>query len=61
VVVREEALARYPGLRAALEELSGALSGEVMRKLNYRVEGQRRPVRDVAAEFLRTVANGSKY
>jgi len=53
-VVREATLARYPGLRAALERLSGRLSDAVMRRLNYQVDGQHRPAADVAAEFLRT-------
>jgi glycine betaine/choline ABC-type transport system substrate-binding protein len=52
VVVREETLARFPALRGALEELSGKLSDDVMRKLNYAVDGQHRPVAEVAAGFL---------
>jgi glycine betaine/choline ABC-type transport system substrate-binding protein len=52
VVVRDEALAAFPGLRAALEELSGRLTDETMRKLNYQVDGKHRPPREVAAEFL---------
>jgi glycine betaine/choline ABC-type transport system substrate-binding protein len=56
VVVREETLARFPALRGALEELSGKLSDDVMRKLNYAVDGQHRPVKEVAAGFLATVA-----
>ena len=39
-------------LRATLEELSGKISTEQMRKMNYRVDGEHRPVRDVAKEFL---------
>jgi glycine betaine/choline ABC-type transport system substrate-binding protein len=56
VVVRDEALSRFSGLRSVLEELSGKLPDDVMRKLNYAVDGQHRPVADVAAEFLRTAA-----
>jgi glycine betaine/choline ABC-type transport system substrate-binding protein len=54
VVVRQDALARFRGLRAALEELSGKLTDAEMRKLNYRVDGEHRSVPTVAAEFLRT-------
>lgn len=53
IVVREPALARYPGLRAALSELSGRISDVQMRAMNYAVDGQHRSARDVAAEFLR--------
>ena len=52
VVVRQETLAREPRLRAALEELSGRLPDAVMRKLNYAVDGEHRPVAEVAAGFL---------
>ena len=55
LVVRSEALAAHPGLRKALQELSGKFSGETMRRLNYEVDGKHRAVSDVAAEFLKTV------
>jgi glycine betaine/choline ABC-type transport system substrate-binding protein len=52
VVVRDEAMARFPSLRPALEALSGKLSDDAMRKLNYEVDGKHRPVTEVAAAFL---------
>jgi glycine betaine/choline ABC-type transport system substrate-binding protein len=52
VVAREETLARYPALRGALEELSGKLTAETMRRLNQQVDGERRPAAQVAKEFL---------
>ena len=52
VVVREESLLHYPGLRAALESLSGKLSEETMRRLNQQVDGERLPVAKVATQFL---------
>jgi osmoprotectant transport system substrate-binding protein len=52
VVAREDTLARFPGLRPALEELSGKVADETMRKMNHAVDREHRPVRDVAAEFL---------
>jgi glycine betaine/choline ABC-type transport system substrate-binding protein len=55
IVARESALARYPQLRPALEQLSGRISDEVMRRLNYQVDGQHRPVAQVAQEFLKTL------
>jgi osmoprotectant transport system substrate-binding protein len=53
-VVRGEALAAFPGLRAALQELAGAISTATMQRLNYQVDGKHRPVAEVAAEFLKT-------
>lgn len=52
VVVREAAETRVPGLRAALEELSGKISDEKMRRMNYAVDVDHRPERKIAAEFL---------
>jgi glycine betaine/choline ABC-type transport system substrate-binding protein len=54
VVVRDDALTRYPQLRAALEELSGRLPDPVMRKLNYQVDGLHRSAVQVAGEFLQS-------
>ncbi len=55
VVVREDALTRFPGLQAALAELSGTIDDATMRKLNHSVDGERRSVVDVAAEFLHKI------
>jgi glycine betaine/choline ABC-type transport system substrate-binding protein len=52
IVVRYDSLRDHPGLDAALAELSGKISADEMRKLNYQVVGKHRPVHDVAAEFL---------
>jgi len=52
IVVRESALQRMAGLREALAELSGKISDAEMRRLNYAVDGNHRPPREVAAEFL---------
>lgn len=53
VVVREQTLARYPKLRAALDELAGKVPDAEMRKLNYEVDGKHRRAAEVAAEWLR--------
>jgi osmoprotectant transport system substrate-binding protein len=53
VVARQETLARFAGLRAALEELAGRITDEAMRRLNYEVDGKHRRPHEVAAEFLR--------
>jgi osmoprotectant transport system substrate-binding protein len=52
-VVRADALARFPGMRAALMELAGKINDEEMRRMNYEVDGERRDIGDVAREFLR--------
>ncbi|HSB74171.1 MAG TPA: glycine betaine ABC transporter substrate-binding protein, partial [Terriglobales bacterium] len=50
-VVREQALARHPELRAALAALAGKISDQDMRDLNYAVDGKHRSVTDVVREF----------
>ena len=45
IVVRSDTLAAYPGLRAALTELSGKISAAAMQKMNYAVDVEHRPVR----------------
>jgi glycine betaine/choline ABC-type transport system substrate-binding protein len=52
LMVREDVLAAEPALRAALKELSGKFTNEIMRKLNAQVDVDHRQQRDVAAEFL---------
>jgi glycine betaine/choline ABC-type transport system substrate-binding protein len=52
VVVREEAFARHPQLRVALEELSGSIPEASMRNMNAAVDRDHRDVGDVAREFL---------
>lgn len=54
LVVREEAERQFPALRPALAELSGKISSETMRRLNYELDGQHRPAREIAREFLRS-------
>ncbi len=53
LVAREAALEAHPGMEAALRELSGKVSDDTMRKLNYEIDGKHRAVADVAAEFLK--------
>jgi osmoprotectant transport system substrate-binding protein len=52
VVVREATLARFPQLREALEQLSGKIGDDAMRKLNYAVDGLHRTPAEVARGFL---------
>lgn len=53
-VVRDETLKRYPGVRAAIEELAGKISDAEMRRMNYEVTGEGRDIEDVARQFLRS-------
>ena len=60
IVVRQETLAGYPNLRAILSELSGKISDTEMRKLNYGVDAEHRPARDVARDFLQSHGQPSR-
>ena len=51
-VVRADTLAAFPELRKALAELSGKMTDDAIRKLNYEVDGKHRPVPQVAKEWL---------
>ena len=51
-VVRQATLEKYPELREVLRKLGGILSVEEMRRLNYSVDGEKRPPKEVVREFL---------
>jgi osmoprotectant transport system substrate-binding protein len=50
-LVREEALQRWPQMRAAFDALAGKVSAEEMQAMNNAVDGQRRNPADVVREF----------
>jgi glycine betaine/choline ABC-type transport system substrate-binding protein len=50
--VRSDTLAANPELRKTLSELSGKITDDAMRTMNYAVDVDHKPVRDVAREFL---------
>jgi osmoprotectant transport system substrate-binding protein len=52
LVAREAAFQQHPGLREALDALVGKFSDQSVRKLNYEVRTKRRPVVEVAKQFL---------
>ncbi len=52
-IIRQETLAQHPALREALAQLSGKISDDEMRRLNYAVDGERRDTTVVVREFLR--------
>ena len=53
LIVRSETLKAHPLLAQTLNELAGKFSDEMMRKLNYQVDGEHRSVREVAQNFLK--------
>jgi glycine betaine/choline ABC-type transport system substrate-binding protein len=53
-VIRQQTLAEHPEVKNALDELAGKISDVEMRHLNYAVDGEKRDVKDVVSEFLRS-------
>ena len=51
-IVREAALAQFPGLREALESLAGKITEDDMRRMNYAVDGEHRDTATVVRQFL---------
>jgi glycine betaine/choline ABC-type transport system substrate-binding protein len=51
-IVRRETLMRHPAVREALDELSGKISDEEMRRLNYAVDGEHQELTRVVRGFL---------
>jgi osmoprotectant transport system substrate-binding protein len=52
IVVRSQLLSTNPAIRQELSELSGKISDQAMRGMNYAVDAEHKPVRDVAKDFL---------
>ncbi|MBD2521775.1 glycine betaine ABC transporter substrate-binding protein [Nostoc sp. FACHB-133] len=53
-IVRQEILKKYPELKTAIASLTGKISADEMRQLNYLVEGELRDVKDVVQEFRKS-------
>ena len=53
-VIRQQTLQQHPQVGQAVANLAGKISDQEMQKLNYALDGQRRDVKDVAQEFLRS-------
>src|SRR5271165_1669070 len=51
-IVRPQLFAECPQARAAMERLSGRITADDMRKMNYAVDGEKRDATEVAREFL---------
>lgn len=52
VVVRNDALVKFPALSRALDELTGAISDDEMRRLNTLADVEHRDIADIAREWL---------
>ncbi len=50
-LVRESAMQRWPGMRAAFDALGGKISAEEMQAMNEAVDGQHRDPAEVVREF----------
>jgi glycine betaine/choline ABC-type transport system substrate-binding protein len=55
IVARREALDSDPKLDRALRQLSGKLTEETMRKLNYESDGRHQAVSEIARAFLKSL------
>ena len=51
-IIRNDALSRHPEIASALAALTGKISDDEMRQLNYAVDGQHRDPTVVVKEFL---------
>lgn len=51
-IVRLEALRNTSGMQTALEQLSGRITTEDMRRMNYAIDGKKQDATDVARDFL---------
>jgi osmoprotectant transport system substrate-binding protein len=54
LVAREQTEQKFPGFLAALRELSGHITSDHMRRMNYQLDGEHRPAREIARTFLRS-------
>ncbi len=53
LLLRRDMLERLPHAREVLQRLAGSISTEEMRRLNYEVDGNKRPAADVVREWRR--------
>ncbi|MBW4559409.1 MAG: ABC transporter substrate-binding protein [Trichormus sp. ATA11-4-KO1] len=53
-IVRQETLNKYPQLRNAINQITGKITADEMRQLNYLVEGELQDIKDVVREFRKS-------
>jgi osmoprotectant transport system substrate-binding protein len=54
-IIRPKALEQIADMRTALGQLSGRISTDDMRRMNYAVDGEKRDVSDVVRNFVRSL------
>src|SRR5215472_14301972 len=52
-IIRDAIVKKHPEVSDALQQLSGKISAEDMRRMNYAVDSDHRDVKDVVREFLK--------
>lgn len=60
-IVRQETLNKYPQLSQAIAQISGKISADEMRQLNYLVEGELRDIKEVVSEFRKSKGLEARY
>ncbi|MBW4572718.1 MAG: ABC transporter substrate-binding protein [Tolypothrix carrinoi HA7290-LM1] len=53
-IVRQATLRKYPEVKKAIAQLSGKITADEMRQLNYLVEGELQDIKDVVREFRKS-------
>ncbi|BAY07568.1 glycine betaine ABC transporter substrate-binding protein [Calothrix sp. NIES-2098] len=53
-IIRQATLAKYPQLKKAIAQLTGRITADEMRQLNYLVEGELRDIKEVVREFRKS-------
>jgi glycine betaine/choline ABC-type transport system substrate-binding protein len=53
IVVRSASLEKFPALKESLASLSGKISSEQMRAMNYQLDGKHRPIKEIAKNFIK--------
>jgi osmoprotectant transport system substrate-binding protein len=53
-LIRQETLQKYPQLRDAIAQLSGKISADEIRQMNYLVEGELQDIKVVVQRFLQS-------
>jgi len=53
--VRDAVVAKHPEVRQALKDLTGKISEDQMRRLNYAVDGEHKDVKEIVREFLNSL------
>ncbi|BAT53536.1 Substrate-binding region of ABC-type glycine betaine transport system [Nostoc sp. NIES-3756] len=53
-IIRQETLKKYPQLKTAIAQITGKISADEMRQLNYLVEGELQDIKEVVREFRKS-------